>query len=93
MGRPNDHDQTTRLTKALSEKVVKRSVTLKGHATSVSLERPYWEILNKIAEHRQKSLNSIIAEIDSIRGTNLSSAIRLYVLYHIEENPAYLLSE
>ena len=60
---------------------VKRSVTLHGHRTSITLEKPFWEELQKIAEAQSKSVNKIIAEIDEKRGANsLSSAQRLYVL-------------
>ncbi|MAM34753.1 MAG: aryl-sulfate sulfotransferase [Micavibrio sp.] len=60
---------------------VKRSVTLHGHRTSITLEKPFWEELQKIAEAQSKSVNKIIAEIDEKRGANsLSSALRLYVL-------------
>ena len=62
-------------------KIVKRSVKISGHATSVSVEQPFWEELQKIADLQNKSLNKIVAEIDAARGTdNLSSAIRLFVL-------------
>lgn len=65
----------------LAAKVVKRSVTIAGHATSVSLEQPFWDELVKIAEDRNLSLSLLIEDIDTARQTNLSSALRLYVLY------------
>lgn len=58
----------------------KRSVRLKGHKTSVSLEEAFWDELRVIAQARDISLNALISEIDLTRGGNLSSAIRLYVL-------------
>ena len=58
----------------------KRSVRLAGHKTSVSLEEAFWDELRAIAAAREISLNGLIAEIDLVRGGNLSSAIRLYVL-------------
>ena len=58
----------------------KRSVTIAGHRTSVSLEQPFWDELGEIARTRGVSLNRLIAEIDQTRATNLSSAIRVYVL-------------
>jgi predicted DNA-binding ribbon-helix-helix protein len=59
----------------------KRSVTLKGHPTSVSLEDPYWDELRRIAAARGESLNALIERIDAERaGDNLSSALRLAVL-------------
>ncbi len=80
MGRSYDHDQTTRLKEILSAKVVKRSIMLSGHATSVSLEQPFWDRLNEIAAARKVPLSSLIGEIDVLRDTNLSSALRLFVL-------------
>jgi predicted DNA-binding ribbon-helix-helix protein len=60
----------------------KRSVSIDGHRTSVSLEDAFWTELSAIAERRGLSLNGLVAEIDHNRGTpgNLSSALRLYVL-------------
>lgn len=62
----------------------KRSVTIDGHRTSISLEDAFWTELSAIAAARRLSLNALVAEIDRARGTsqnaNLSSALRLYVL-------------
>jgi predicted DNA-binding ribbon-helix-helix protein len=61
--------------------VVKRSVVVAGHKTSVSLEDAFWEGLKEIAGKRQKNLSDLVAVIDSQRQHgNLSSAIRLFVL-------------
>ena len=61
--------------------VVKRSVSIAGHRTSVSLEAPFWDALKEIAEKRRISVQQIIGEIDAGRGAqNLSSAIRVFVL-------------
>lgn len=61
--------------------IVKHSLTIAGHRTSVSLERAFWERLKQIAAERGASLASCVAEIDATRGgANLSSAIRVYVL-------------
>jgi predicted DNA-binding ribbon-helix-helix protein len=60
--------------------VVKRSVRIAGHATSVSLEREFWQALALIARRRQVSLAALVAAIDAERAGSLSSAIRLYVL-------------
>lgn len=60
--------------------MAKRSVTIAGHRTSVSLEDAFWNELGRLAARDGKSLNGLIAEIDDGRDTNLSSAIRLYVL-------------
>lgn len=59
----------------------KHSVRIKGHATSVSLEEPFWEALRQIAAKEGKSLNALIAGIDAAHpDANLSSALRVYVL-------------
>lgn len=60
--------------------LVKRSIRIAGHATSVSVEAPFWEALREIAARRRVSINALVAEIDSQRGGNLSSAIRIFVL-------------
>jgi predicted DNA-binding ribbon-helix-helix protein len=60
--------------------IKKRSVDIAGHRTSVSIEAEFWDALREIAARRGTSINDLIAEIDSARGGNLSSAIRLYVL-------------
>lgn len=65
----------------LAQKTVKRSVTIAGHTTSVSLEAPFWDLLKSIAAAERRSLAALIADIDERRGTNLSSALRLYVLH------------
>lgn len=62
----------------------KRSITIAGHRTSISIEEPFWEALKDIAVHEGKSLAALVAAIDAERQTdvNLSSAIRLAVLGH-----------
>ncbi|MBN8982400.1 MAG: ribbon-helix-helix domain-containing protein [Rhizobiales bacterium] len=63
--------------------VVKRSVVVGGHKTSVSLEDAFWTSLKDIATRRGMTLSSQIDTIDRDRKTNnLSSAIRLFVLDH-----------
>ena len=62
----------------------KRSVTLKGHATSITLEDEFWVILKQIASDKNQSIASLINDIDEDRLDNqsggLSSAIRIYIL-------------
>ena len=60
--------------------LVKHSVRIAGHATSVSLEAAFWEALGEIATRRQVPLNALLTAIDAERSGNLSSAIRLFVL-------------
>lgn len=69
----------------LSSKVVKRSVNIAGHTTSVSLEEPFWAALRSIAKAEGRSLAALITDIDERRGTNLSSALRLYVLQSLQQ--------
>ena len=62
-------------------RVIKRSLVIAGHRTSVSLEDAFWRRLRAIAAERGLSLNSLAAMIDASRdGANLSSAIRVFVL-------------
>ena len=60
----------------------KRSLTIAGHRTAVSLEEPFWEALRFAAETMEVPIARLVAEIDAVRGqTSLSSAIRLFVLH------------
>jgi predicted DNA-binding ribbon-helix-helix protein len=67
----------------------KRSVTIDGHRTSISLEDAFWAELSELARARGLSLNTLVAEVDHARGTpqggNLSSALRLYVLEELKK--------
>jgi predicted DNA-binding ribbon-helix-helix protein len=63
--------------------VVKRSIVIAGHKTSVSLEDAFWKGLKEIADQNGQTLSDLVAGIDSQRKHgNLSSAIRLFVLDH-----------
>lgn len=68
----------------LNAPIVKRSVTIAGHASSVSIEKPFWDAFKAIAERKGTSINKLVTEIDDARigveSVNLSSSIRLYVL-------------
>jgi predicted DNA-binding ribbon-helix-helix protein len=62
-------------------RVVKRSLVIAGHRTSVSLEDAFWRRLRRIAAERGLSVNTLAASVDASRGeANLSSALRVYVL-------------
>ncbi len=64
--------------------VVKRSLAIAGHRTSVSLESPFWDALKDIAAGRGVSVQALVGEIDAGRaGANLSSAIRVFVLREV----------
>ncbi len=69
---------------------IKRSLTLRGHRTSVSLEDEFWRAFRHIAEVEGKPINGLAAEIDTDRDpdTGLASAIRLHVLRHYRDRPA-----
>lgn len=70
----------------MSGRPVKRSLTLRGHRTSVSLEDEFWRAFREIARREGKPLNVLAAEIDANRGleTGLATAIRLYVLRDLQ---------
>jgi predicted DNA-binding ribbon-helix-helix protein len=66
----------------------KRSLTIAGHRTAVSLEQPFWEALRLLAEAMQLPIARLVAEVDAVRGkTSLSSAIRVFVLDHHRAEP------
>ena len=60
--------------------IVKRSVLLAGHRTSVSLERAFWDVFIADAAARGLSINQLVSEVDATRKGNLSSALRVYIL-------------
>jgi len=67
--------------------VVKRSIVINGHKTSVSLEDAFWHDLKNIAHTQQATLGELVGRIDHSRDHgNLSSAIRLFVLEHFQMN-------
>ena len=66
----------------------KRSLTIHGHRTSISLEDPFWIALNDIAEARQQSVASLVQMIDKERAGGLSSAIRIFILAELRHQLA-----
>ncbi len=64
--------------------VIKRSIVIRGHKTSVSLEDDFWVALKEIAAERGEYLSELVDQIDQerTRRTNLSSSLRLFVLAH-----------
>ena len=66
----------------------KRSLTIHGHRTSISLEEPFWVALNDIAKARQQSVASLVQMIDQERVGGLSSAIRMFILAEIRHQLA-----
>ncbi|MFL4996378.1 MAG: ribbon-helix-helix domain-containing protein [Microvirga sp.] len=66
--------------------IVKRSVSIAGHRTSISLEEPFWASLREIADRDKISIQALIGRIDAERGEqNLSSAIRVFVLTDLRQ--------
>ena len=69
----------------MSDNPKKRSLTLKGHRTSISLEDAFWQALQTIAEEQSQSVSRCVEEIDEHRGnTGLSTALRLYILKYYQ---------
>jgi predicted DNA-binding ribbon-helix-helix protein len=69
------------------DRPVKRSLTLRGHRTSVSLEAAFWDEFRRIAAARGQSLNVLAGELDAARTppASLASAIRLFVLREVRD--------
>ena len=74
----------------MSTRPAKRSLTLRGHRTSVSLEQEFWAAFRDIAKRRGVALNVLAAQIDEERGTDagLASAIRVFVLKECQSRAA-----
>ena len=71
----------------MSGRPIKRSLTLKGHRTSVSLEDAFWVAFRNIATKRNMHINALACEVDVNRETDvgLASAIRVFVLEEIQK--------
>ena len=69
--------------------MIKRSLTLNGHRTSVALEAPFWQALEDIAHQQSLSLPALVARIDRTRSdnTSLSSALRVFALQQARQTP------
>jgi predicted DNA-binding ribbon-helix-helix protein len=66
-------------------KNLKRSISIAGHSTSISLEPEFWSVLTSEAAKEKKSLAALVSEIDQTRGDrNLSSAIRVWLLKQLQ---------
>ena len=66
--------------------VIKRSIRIARHSTSISLEPEFWAELKRIAAAEKLSLNQLVGRIDAKRPGNLSSALRVYVLKEIKSS-------
>jgi predicted DNA-binding ribbon-helix-helix protein len=70
----------------MKSSVIKRSVVIDGHKTSVSLEEPFWASIKEIANQRSMTVYDLITQLHQARGenSNLSSFIRLFILSHFQ---------
>lgn len=69
-----------------SSNLIKRSIVIRGHKTSISLETIFWDALKSIALERHQSISALVGEIEQDReSSNLSSATRVFVLRHFRE--------
>ena len=66
--------------------IVKRSVSIAGHPTSVSLEQEFWDVLKDIAKSHGQSVQDLVSTVDKTRDGGLSSALRVYVLQSMQNN-------
>jgi len=77
----------------LSKRMLKKSISIKGHRTSIALEEAFWDALTEIATNEAISLPRLIARIDRERLTvtpppGLASALRVHVLTIVRDNPS-----
>lgn len=67
---------------------VKRSFTIGGHRTSISLEAPFWEALKEIGKRERRSLAQLVQGVDASRDDGgLSSAVRIWILSYYRNGP------
>tara|TARA_B100001027_G_scaffold205903_1_gene169071 strand:+ start:391 stop:594 length:204 start_codon:yes stop_codon:yes gene_type:complete len=66
--------------------LIKKSITIKKHRTSLSLEKEFWDALKIIAIEKQCSIENLVANIDTNRKTSLASSIRVYLLKFYMKN-------
>ena len=66
--------------------LIKKSITIKKHRTSLSLEKEFWDALKIISSQQKCSVESLVAKIDSNRKTSLASTIRVYLLKFYMKN-------
>ena len=60
--------------------LIKKSITIKKHRTSLSLEKEFWDALKSVANEKKCSVETLVAKIDLNRKTSLASSIRVYLL-------------
>tara|TARA_Y100000766_G_scaffold209825_1_gene181462 strand:+ start:251 stop:454 length:204 start_codon:yes stop_codon:yes gene_type:complete len=65
--------------------LIKKSITIKKHRTSLSLEKEFWDALKIVAKEQKCSIETLVAKIDSNKKTSLASSIRVYLLkFHMK---------
>ena len=80
---PQGDPENARRSRVGTSRPVKRSFTIGGHRTSISLEAPFWEALKAAAVQEKMPVSRLIARIDADRkGCGLSSAVRVWLLAH-----------
>ena len=65
--------------------LMKKSITIKKHRTSISLEKEFWDALKIIAIQRSSTVDKIIADVDLNRNTSLASSTRIFILQYFLE--------
>ena len=68
---------------------VKRSFSLRGHRTSISIEESFWQALREAANEKNMSLAALVSQIDEARESDagLSSAVRIWILEYYRNKP------
>ena len=66
--------------------LIKKSITIKKHRTSLSLEKEFWDALKIIAKNENSSIENLVSKIDANRKTSLASSIRIYILKFYMQN-------
>ena len=63
--------------------LIKKSVTIHKHRTSIALEQEFWDVLKDISIEKNYSIEKLISNIDINRNASLASSIRVFILKHI----------
>ena len=67
--------------------LIKKSITIKKHRTSISLEKEFWNALEIVAIQKSTTIERIISDIDLYRNTSLASSTRVFILqYFLQQN-------
>jgi predicted DNA-binding ribbon-helix-helix protein len=67
--------------------LIKKSITIKKHRTSISLEKEFWDALKIIAIQRSSTVDKIVSDVDLHRNTSLASSTRVFILQYFLEKP------